>query len=110
MQSSTPVNLENAAYVIAVHTIDGLKLLKDSLCMVTFDVRQRFHATEALADEVRVGLASQSILRHYAFLANDKRISTPPPTRPSSIANILMAILQGQPKLSDTMQSKLSYM
>lgn len=103
------VNRERATYAAAVHSVDGLKLLKYGYCIVRLADRRRQRAAEMLKDEDGVDLSAEPLVVRYGFLVDRKPISPAETIKVSSIENNSAVIVGREVMLTHLMQRLQSY-
>lgn len=109
MYFRSTINTESATYPTAAHTVDDIKLLRDSYWMVMLDGHHRCHSIEMLQKKDGVECFAEPLHMHYGFRVGGKATSPAEGVNLRKITNLSTAIVQREPMFPDTMQSLLSY-
>lgn len=91
-----------------MHTVDGMRVLKESYCMVMLNDRHRRHFVEMLRNTDRMKSTLAPLRTRYMFRVDCKAISLAQAIKMSYITNISTSIVRRDATFTDTMQSLLS--
>lgn len=106
---SSKISTEGATYATPVHTGECIECLKDTYCMVLLNERHQCHSIEMLRVENGLEWSPKPLLTGYTFRADGNPILPARAINFSKVADSSTANVRRASKLTDLMQSLLSY-